>query len=138
MTPYLDAGFVITLLINTSASRHAREVIRPFQAPFILNSLHHLQLENFLSRARLEGTKAERLAGAASERLWRQYLAEGVVQISDVDWKAAIQRPCHHLCFCCIRLWQSQGEQRISSVSIRARDTLPRQQDYWFCRVSCN
>ena len=38
MTPYLDAGFLITLVIKTPGSRQAREALRRVQAPFLFFS----------------------------------------------------------------------------------------------------
>ncbi len=91
MTPYLDAGFLITLLIKTPGSRHAREAIRRFQAPFALNFLHQLQTENFLVRGQTDGTTEEQRAALEGNRLWRQYLDEGVFQVQSVDWETAFR-----------------------------------------------
>ena len=90
MSPYLDAGFLITLLIKTPGTRSAREIIRRFPAPFALNLLHQLQAENFLVRAQTEGDGEEKTAATHGQRLWRQHLAEGVFRIAPVDWEAAL------------------------------------------------
>jgi len=89
MIPYLDAGFLITLLIKTPGSRHAREALRRFQAPFLLNFLHQLQTENFLVRGQTEGTGDEQRAALEGNRLWRQYVDEGVFQFRSVDWETS-------------------------------------------------
>jgi hypothetical protein len=91
MTPYLDAGFLITLLIKTPGSRHAREALRRCPAPFFLNFLHQLQTENFLVRGQTEGTAEEQRAALEGNRLWRQYVDEGVFQFRSVDWEAAFR-----------------------------------------------
>ena len=89
MTPYLDAGFLITLLIKTPGSRPAREALRRLQAPLGLNFLHQLQAENFLVRGETEGTAEEQRAALEGNRLWRQYVEEGVFQFRSVDWETA-------------------------------------------------
>lgn len=91
MTPYLDSGFLITLLIKTPGSRAAREAVRRFQAPFHLNFLLQLQVENFLVRGQTEGTMEEQRAALEGNRLWRQYLDEGVFQLRGVDWETAFR-----------------------------------------------
>ena len=91
MTPYLDAGFLITLLIRTPGSRAAREALHRFQAPFFLNFLHQLQIENFLVRGQTEGTGEEQRAALEGNRLWRQYVDEGVFQFRGVDWETAFR-----------------------------------------------
>ena len=91
MTPYLDAGFLITLLIKTPGSRAAREALHRFQAPFVLNFLHQLQTENFLVRGQTEGTAEEQRAALEGNRLWRQYVDEGVFQFRSVDWETALR-----------------------------------------------
>lgn len=91
MIPYLDAGFLITLLIKTPGSRHAREALRRCPAPFFLNFLHQLQTENFLVRGQAEGTAEEQQAALEGNRLWRQYLDEGVFQFRSIDWEPAFR-----------------------------------------------
>ncbi len=91
MTPYLDAGFLITLLIKTSGSRAAREALHRFQAPFFLNFLHQLQIENLLVRGQTEGTGEEQRAALEGNCLWRQYVDEGVFQFRGVDWETAFR-----------------------------------------------
>jgi hypothetical protein len=91
MIPYLDAGCLITLIIKAPGSRHAREAIRRFQAPFVLNFLHQLQIENFLVRGQTEGGAAEQRAALEGNRLWRQYMDEGVFQVRSVDWETAFR-----------------------------------------------
>jgi len=86
MSPYFDAGFLLTLLVHRPASRTTLETMGTFNPPFSLNFLHQLQAENFLARGQIEGNDAERRAALQGTQLWRQYLAEGVFQIGPVDW----------------------------------------------------
>jgi len=86
MTPYFDAGFLLTLLVHRPGSRAALETLSAFTPPFFLNFLHQLQVENFLARGQVEGNDVERRAALQGNRLWRQYLSEGVFQIGPVDW----------------------------------------------------
>ncbi len=91
MIPYLDAGFLITLLIKTPGTQSARETLQPFEPPFVLNLLHQLQIENFLARGQIEGTPDEQRAARDGERLWRHYRDEGVFQIHKLNWEASLR-----------------------------------------------
>lgn len=90
MTAYLDAGFLLTLIVRTPASPLAQRVLRRARAPFNLNFLHRLQAENLLARAVLSGDKKEQSAGLAGQRIWRHFLAEGVFQVVTADWDTAL------------------------------------------------
>jgi hypothetical protein len=48
MTPYLDAGFLLTLLVPTDGSTIADRLLRTTTSLFPLNFLHQLQAENLL------------------------------------------------------------------------------------------
>ena len=91
MIAYLDAGFLLTLLIRTPGSSLAQAVLRRLHAPFQLNFLHQLQVENLLARTQLSSASPEQAAGSEGHRLWRHYLAEGVFQLSAADWDTALR-----------------------------------------------
>ena len=91
MTPYLDAGFLLTLLVPTNARGLANELIRRAEAPFALNFLHQLQAENLLARMERSAVADRQAAGRAGRGLWRQYLAEGVFNVLPVAWNSAFQ-----------------------------------------------
>lgn len=90
MTAYVDAGFLLILLIRTPGSSLAQSVLRRTDAPFQLNFLHQLQTENLLARTQLSADPLEQAAGLEGQQLWRNYLAEGVFQISATDWDTAL------------------------------------------------
>jgi hypothetical protein len=90
MTPYLDAGFLITVLVETTGSPVSQKLLRE-RAPFRLNSLHQLQAENLLRNLKDSVVLARQAVGFDGERLWRNYLAEGVFQILSPEWEPALR-----------------------------------------------
>lgn len=89
---YPDAGFLLTLLINSSkGSPIATRLVRELEGPFHLNLLHQLQVENFFVSLQKSGEAARQSAGAEGFRLWRRYLAEGVFQLNSMDWDSAFR-----------------------------------------------
>ena len=82
MTPYLDAGFLLTLLIPTNGTAVARHVLRDVRAPFDLNFLHQLQAENLLKAMEASPERERQRAGRQARGLWERYFAEGVFQLS--------------------------------------------------------
>ena len=89
MRPYLDAGYLLTLLVKTTGSVNANEWIRRLEGPVALNALHRFQAEVFLQQLRKSQRSADRTKGAEALRLWENYLAEGVFQLTLVEWEAA-------------------------------------------------
>lgn len=86
MTPYLDAGFLLTLLVPTEGSPIANRLLQRLPAPFTLNFLHQLQAENLLVNLQKSDDSARQTAGLKGQMLWRNLLAEGVFQLGPVDW----------------------------------------------------
>jgi hypothetical protein len=86
MIPYLDAGFVISLLIQTAETEKANKTLNAFSGPFPLTFLHQLQAENFLLRKIRSKEGPERLAGQGARKLWNYYFAEGVFRLEAVNW----------------------------------------------------
>ena len=91
MIPYPDAGFLLTLLIETGGTSTAREVLPIAEPPFKLNALHQLQVENFLLQLEKASQAPRRRAGATGARLWRWYFAEELFELSEVNWAAAFE-----------------------------------------------
>jgi hypothetical protein len=91
MTPYLDAGFLLTLLVPADGSALAHRVLRRGSAPFALNFLHQLQAENLLVGLEKSDDPARQTAGLQGKQLWQHYLAEGVFQLTPTDWDSAFR-----------------------------------------------
>src|SRR6185503_13940410 len=91
MTPYLDAGFLLTLLVPTDGTPIANRLLRNSSSPFPLNFLHQLQTENLLGGLLKSSVAARQNAGLEGQRLWQNYLAEGVFQIVPTDWDSAFR-----------------------------------------------
>ena len=98
MKPFLDTGFLVTLVMITSGSRAAWQIIRRLNVPICVTHLQSFQVENRLLR---ESTSSEdstlRAAAADAVQRLHRYLDEMVFQPVHVDYDAAI-----HLA----RLWQ--------------------------------
>src|SRR5688572_15984639 len=91
MIPYPDAGFLLTLLIETDGSSTAQKVLRNCEPPFRINSLHQLQVENFLVQLEKAAQAQRRRTATTGVRLWRWYFTEGLFQLGDVDWPNAFR-----------------------------------------------
>jgi len=89
VTPYLDAGFLLTLLVPTDGTALANQLLRRATAPFALNFLHQLQAENLLKRMETSLESQRKTAGFKGRQLWEQYLAEGVFHFKSTDWDIA-------------------------------------------------
>jgi len=91
MTPYVDVGFLSTLLIKTPGRKIAWRNLHRFSSLYTLNLLHCLQIENLLVRCQLDPDDSIKTTGLEGARLWRFYLQEGVFQVSTVGWEAAMR-----------------------------------------------
>ena len=91
MIPYLDAGFLLTLLFNTSRTATVNDILRDLNPPFVLNLFHQLQAENFLLQLVKSDQPSHKRAGESGLRLWTRYFSEEVLDFADADWPASIQ-----------------------------------------------
>ena len=88
MTPYLDTGFVLTLLMRRDGSPVANAITQSINSPFLLNALHMLQVEGFLMQRRVS-RDPNPIAAGQPEKMWIQYLAEGIFVEEHCPWDAA-------------------------------------------------
>lgn len=92
MRAYLDAGFLLTSLIHTTkGSQTANQLLREWGAPFYLNFLHQIQVENLLVTLQKSSEAQRQLIGSEGQRLWRNYFSEGVLQLAPTDWDSAFR-----------------------------------------------
>ncbi|MHC1765456.1 MAG: hypothetical protein AB9869_14335 [Verrucomicrobiia bacterium] len=92
MRAYLDAGFLLTSLIHTTkGSQIANQLLREWGAPFHLNFLHQLQVENLLVTLQTSAETERQRIGSEGHRLWRNYFSEGVLQLTPADWDSAFR-----------------------------------------------
>jgi hypothetical protein len=92
MKPFLDSGFLLTLLLKTSASPAAWEITRRLDGPLVLAALQIFNTENRLQRE-LEAddsTPAQRAVAAAGLQNFRWYLDQQVFQSERLDYDIAI------------------------------------------------
>src|SRR5260221_6697577 len=87
MNPYLDSGFLATLLLKASGSTTAWNLVRRFEAPYSLNRLHFLQIEEMLFKGLASAHVQERQAAAHGLGNWRHYLQEGVFRLREENWE---------------------------------------------------
>lgn len=102
MQAYLDAGFLLTAIIQTTrGSSVACQLMRELEAPFFLNYLHQLQIENLLVSLQKSSERNRQTIGNKGQLLWRNYFAEGVFQLAATDWdggfRVAIARNTQHI-----------------------------------------
>src|SRR5256885_359667 len=90
MTAYLDAGFLLTILVRTSGTHISHALVRQ-EAPFTINLLHQLQAENFLELMKRSHNSQHQFSASGGERLWYQYLAEGIFELGSADWDTALR-----------------------------------------------
>jgi len=91
MIPYLDADFLLTLLVNTHETHRANTLLRRIAGPLQLNALHQLQAENLIMRRVRSTTITEQQEGERAFRLWHHYYSEAVFAFSRADWQAAYE-----------------------------------------------
>jgi len=89
MTPYLDAGFLLTLLVKSRCNASAHQVLHHLTAPFALNFLHQLQAENLFKTMESSPEPERQTAGVDGRHLWQNYLAEGIFHLASTDWDTA-------------------------------------------------
>src|SRR2546427_11507991 len=89
MSPYLDADFLLTLLVDTNRTHSANVLLRRLAGPLQLNALHQLQAENLIMRRVRSSSAAEQEEGERAFRLWNQYHAEAVFVLTAADWETA-------------------------------------------------
>jgi len=91
MTAYLDAGLLLTILLETDGSAEANQILQSAEAPFELTLLHQLQAEHLITRLLASREMPRQNAGAKASRLWQRYTAEGIFQIIEPDWQDALR-----------------------------------------------
>jgi hypothetical protein len=91
MTPYLDGGFLLTLLAKTPGSPIASGLLRDIPTPIQINFLHQLQAENLLIRLQKDSDPSKQSGGNVGQRLWRHYLDEGVFTLVEPQWDLAFR-----------------------------------------------
>ena len=91
MTPYLDAGFLLTLLVQTSGSPDAIRLLQQVEGPARLNLLHSLQAESLFATLRQSENPRKRAAGERAVQVWHHYFAEGILQLTPANWNSAFQ-----------------------------------------------
>jgi hypothetical protein len=92
MSPYLDAGFVLTTLVATHGTPLASRLLRHFEGPFHLNLLHQLQVEGLIVGLENAPEVERKKIGAKARALWQHHLTEGVYQIAPIEWDQAWRR----------------------------------------------
>ena len=92
MKPFLDTGFLLTLLLKTSGSAKAWEISRGFDGPVFLASFQIFNIENRLQRQieADDSTSADRAGAANALQNLRWYLDQQVFRPIRLDYDIAI------------------------------------------------
>ena len=91
MTPYLDAGFLITLLVKTNGTAIANETLPEVEMPCRITRFHELQAKTFLFQYLFSGDAVQRGAAENGLNRWNWYLGEGIFEMVDVDWSTVFE-----------------------------------------------
>ena len=91
MRAYLDAGLLLSTLLETDGSAAANHILQAAEAPFELTLLHQLQAEHLITRLLTSKEGPRQNAGGKASRLWQRYTAEGIYQIIEPDWQDAMR-----------------------------------------------
>lgn len=87
MRPYLEIHFLGALLVRSSASLAAWQIMeRHFQPPFLITSFQALRIEHMLLHPMASSLKAAALRGYQQ---WQRNIHEGVFQLAHLEWEAA-------------------------------------------------
>ena len=89
MIPYLDAGFLLTLLVRTDGSQVARQVLNDLPSPFRLTALHQLQVSNLIQQLKTSGEEDRKYKGRFAEQMWDWYFDEEVFAAETIKWEEA-------------------------------------------------
>ena len=93
MKPFVDSGFLLTLLFTTSGSPVAGNIAHGLEGPILLASLQIFTTENGLRRQiEAKGSSAaQRALAAAALQRFRWYCEQQVFQMIPLDYDIAIQ-----------------------------------------------
>lgn len=93
MRPFLDSGFLLTLLFRTSDSPAAWKIAHQLDEPLLLASLQVFNTDNRLQRQIQadDSTPAQRAVAAASLQRFRWYLEQQVFHAVPLDYDIAIR-----------------------------------------------
>lgn len=92
MKPFLDSGFLLTLLLKTSGSPKSWEIARRLEGPLSLPTFQIFTIDNRLQReieAR-DSTPAQRAVAAHALQNFRWYLEQQVFRPIRLDYDIAI------------------------------------------------
>jgi hypothetical protein len=92
MKPFVDTGFLLTLLLQTGGSDTAWEIARSLGSPLSIASFQVFNLENRFQRQieAAESPEADRAVAADALQNFRWYLDQQVLQPTRLDYDIAI------------------------------------------------
>src|SRR4051794_26454664 len=111
MKPFLDSGFLLTLLLKTSGSSSAWQITRKLDGPLLVTSLQIFNTENRLQRE-IESdncTSAQRAMAANALQNLRWYLEQQVFRPVRLDYDIAIDLAYQ---------WQKRGKDTLPSLML--------------------
>jgi hypothetical protein len=93
MKPFLDSGFLLTLLFDTNGTQAAREISRRFEGPLWVGALQVFTTRNRLRREiqAVDATTSEGAMAATALRQPNWFIKEDVFQIGPLDYQEAIE-----------------------------------------------
>jgi hypothetical protein len=111
MKPFLDSGFLLTLLLKTSGSRKAWEISRKLDGPLLLSTLQVFSTENRLQREieSAESTPAEQAVAANALQNFKWYLEQQVFRSIRFDYDISIDLA---------RQWQKRSKNTLPALTL--------------------
>jgi hypothetical protein len=109
MKPFLDAGFLLTLLLKTSGSAKAWEIVRRLEGPLSLATFQIFAIDNRLQREieADDSTTAQRAVAANALQNFQCYLDQQVFRPIRLDYDIAIDLAYR---------WQRQSRETIPAL----------------------
>jgi hypothetical protein len=109
MKPFLDSGFLLTLLLKTTGSPKAWDMAKRLQGPLLLATLQIFNIENRLQREveSDESSDVQRAMAANGLQNFRWYLEQQVFQPIRLDYDIAIDLA---------RQWQKRTQETLPAL----------------------
>lgn len=89
MLPYVDAGFLLTLLVLTDGSGIAKDALTGAELPLPITALHQLQVANLIQQLKTSADPDRRNKARTAKQLWRWCFSEEIFVPESLDWNSA-------------------------------------------------
>jgi hypothetical protein len=95
MIPYVDAGFLLTLLVLTDGSFIAKKALHDAELPLPITALHQLQVANLIQQLKSSPASDRKRMASAAEQAWEWYFSEQIFMPEAPNWDSAFADAVH-------------------------------------------